>query len=136
MSTVLTEPGIAALACLITSTDPKWAAAAMPAACRVGEPEMTSMWFADPNWALGDGGASDANAIAKVAAATESVRSPITASCCRHSRRNSRQAQRTTARRAGAPPDSRCAADGRERTDALTADVPALAVTQDPPAAT
>src|SRR5215469_222624 len=92
---------------------------------------MMIMWFAVPNCALGDVGASALNAIPKVAAPTESDSKPITASCCRHSRRNSRQAQRTTARRAGAPPDRRLAATGLGRTEVLTAGGPALAGTPD-----
>ena len=43
-------------------------------------------------------------AVPPLATATASVSSTSTSSCWRHSRRNSRHAQRTTARRAATPP--------------------------------
>ena len=53
------------------------------------------------------GAALYATAAPKMAAATETVISPRIRSCWRHSRRNSRHAQRTTARRAAMPPEPR-----------------------------
>ena len=52
-----------------------------------------------PNWDT-----LETTAKPMVVAATATVSSASTNICRRHSRRNSRQAQRTTARRAGAPP--------------------------------
>src|SRR5262249_35348348 len=62
------------------------------------------MFWAVPNPAPFGGGVFVATAAPMMAAATATVISARTSSCCRHSRRNMRHAQRVTARRAGTPP--------------------------------
>ena len=81
------------------------------------------MSVAVPKPAPAGGGVLVATAEPTKVAATATVISARISSCWRHSRRSSRQAQRTTARRAGTPPLRALARPGRSRTVTLTAAV-------------
>jgi len=82
-----------------------------------------AMSAAVPKPAPAGGGVLMATAEPTKVAATAMVISARISSCWRHSRRSSRQAQRTTARRAGTPPLAGTARAGRSRAVALTAAV-------------
>ena len=86
--------------------------AAASVACSVSGSGSSKMkkWLAVPNSALPGTGARLYAAVANpTAAATATVSSASTRTCWRHSRRNSRHAHRTTARRAATPPWSSAA---------------------------
>ena len=80
-----------------------WSAAIWLAMCGSGAWNV-AMSVAVPKPAWAGGGLLVAAAAPMTVAATATVISARTSSCCRHSRRNSRHAQRVTARRAGTPP--------------------------------
>ena len=74
-------------------------------AARCGSVPGTVSWaLAVPNVAAGDDGVFAATATPRTVTATATASSATTSTCCRHSRRNSRHAQRITARRATTPP--------------------------------
>src|SRR6185437_16570845 len=75
-----------------------------------------------PKPAPGGGGVLVATAAPTKVAATATVIRARISSCWRHSRRSSRQAQRTIARRAGTPPLLVAARLGRSTAVTLTAD--------------
>jgi hypothetical protein len=100
----------------ISSTWPKRCRSAATLAARCG----SGAWKlarsdALPKVALSGGGVLMDTAAPRIVAATAAVISASTSSCWRHSRRNSRHAQRITARRAGAPPLSARARAGMGR---------------------
>jgi hypothetical protein len=71
---------------------------------RGSEPSKFSSALAEPNWELFAGAVVWTTVMLPIAAATATARSASTRTCCRHSRRNRRTAQRITARRAATPP--------------------------------
>ena len=75
---------------------------------------------------LGSGSCAFVTTLApQIVAATATVSRPSTSNCWRHSRRNNRQPQRTTARRAGTPPFPVPTGAGRSRSAVLTEPGPA-----------
>src|SRR5262252_4361232 len=89
-------------------------------------------WLAVPNVAAASvGGVLLATAAPRTVPATATVISDSTSSCWRHSRRNSRHAQRIIARLAGAPPLAPAGRAGAwlSRTDVVTGFPPSPAVT-------
>jgi hypothetical protein len=119
-STPLALPGTGTfLACSMTSTVPKLPRSWLRSASCCAPVLLTvTMWSAVPN-IQASFGALPAMASPMVVAATASSSSVSTTACWRHSRRNSRQAQRTTARRAGIPPLPVPRASGRSCTATL-----------------
>src|SRR6266704_3357436 len=115
-STLWTEP-VASFSFPITSMVPKpCLMAAMSAARRGSVPGRVTRWLAVPNVAaFGDDGVLVATAAPRIVAETATASSASTSNCWRHSRRNSRHAQRTTAWRAGTPPCPAPTSAGRWR---------------------
>src|SRR5262249_6885781 len=128
--TALAEP-VARFWFSITSTGPNRRRIAAISAARCGWlPGIMARWLAVPNVAAARvGGVLLATAAPRTVPATATVISDSTSNCWRHSRRNSRHAQRITACRAGAPPSAGRAEAGRSRTDVVTGFPPSPAVT-------
>jgi hypothetical protein len=79
-------------------------ATASPASSfRGSEPSKFSSVLAEPNWELFAGAVVWTIVMLPIAAPTATVSRVSTRSCCRHSRRKRRTAQRITARRAATP---------------------------------
>ena len=98
-------PGTVSAWVSITSVGPKCCCtAAMSAANLAGDPENTAASCAVPSTPDGLAGVVVATAAPMKVAATAAVIRAKISSCCRHSCRSRRTAQRMTARRAGSPP--------------------------------
>ncbi len=127
---MLVLPGTCMTWFSITSVRPKRCCSEAISVARCGSlpPKVARSW-AVPNSPLGRPWELVATAAPTKVAATATVIRASTSSCWRHSRRNSRQAQRITARRAGTPP-SRVPAPvgsepaGRSRSAVLMASAP------------
>ena len=83
------------------------------------------MSCAVPKPAPAGGGVLVATAAPTTVAASATTMSASTSVCWRHSRRNIRQDQRITARRAGTPPLAAPASTGRSRSAVLIGLIPA-----------
>ena len=104
-SKVFKVPGIWALWFSMTSTLPqRFSRFFIWALTLAGEPENEAASCAVPSTPATGAGVLVATVEATTVAPTATVISARISSCCRHSLRSSRMAQRTTARRAGSPP--------------------------------